>query len=147
MINQLIDDSEGITIESSAVGGRADVTARLSFRLCMANVLISACQKISDTGKKPYVKMITPCVIRSIRVCLPYQKETQISPFCVLLLYLLFSGDGGPRDEGSMHPGSVHSGIPLEVIHISILERPSECGSRFTQTRIPQGRFLKFFCL
>lgn len=67
VINQLTDDNEDIPIESNGVGGRADVTARLSFRLCMANILISACQKISDAGKKSCAKKITPRVIRSIR--------------------------------------------------------------------------------
>ena len=42
----------------------------LSFRLCMANVLISACQKISDFGKKRFAKKILPRLIQSVGVCL-----------------------------------------------------------------------------
>ena len=41
----------------------------LPFRLCMANVLISACQKISDSGKKPFTQRIIPHLISSIGVC------------------------------------------------------------------------------
>ncbi|XP_040942348.1 uncharacterized protein [Gossypium hirsutum] len=38
------------------------------FRLCMANVLISACQKISNYGKEPLAKTILPCLIDSVEV-------------------------------------------------------------------------------
>lgn len=68
MINQLTDDKEPIHAESIGVVGREDAATRLlTFRLCMANVLISACQKIPETGKKSYAKRITPRVIRSIK--------------------------------------------------------------------------------
>lgn len=69
VINRLTDDKEDIPFESDGADRRTEATARLSFRLCMANVLISACHKISDTGKKSYAKKILPCVIHSIRVC------------------------------------------------------------------------------
>lgn len=40
----------------------------LPFRLCMANVLISTCQKISDSGKHPLAQKVVPPIIRSARV-------------------------------------------------------------------------------
>lgn len=40
----------------------------ISFRLCMANVLISACQKISDSGKKRLAKKALPHLISSVEV-------------------------------------------------------------------------------
>ena len=46
-----------------------EAAMHLPFRLCMANVLISACQKISDSGKKPMAQKILPPVIRSAHVC------------------------------------------------------------------------------
>lgn len=42
----------------------------LPFRLCMANVLISACQKIGDSGKKRFARKTIPAVINSIEVLL-----------------------------------------------------------------------------
>ncbi|GMH08179.1 hypothetical protein Nepgr_010019 [Nepenthes gracilis] len=39
-----------------------------SFRLCMANVLISACQKISESGKETFVQKTLPHLIQSIKV-------------------------------------------------------------------------------
>lgn len=41
---------------------------QLSYRLCMANVLISACQKISEPGKKLLAKRILQPVITSSEV-------------------------------------------------------------------------------
>lgn len=45
-----------------------EATVQLPFRLCMANVLISACQKISDSGKKPFARKALPSLIRSAEV-------------------------------------------------------------------------------
>ncbi|KAI3471664.1 hypothetical protein Pfo_028314 [Paulownia fortunei] len=64
-------------------GGMAEATVRLSFRLCMANVLISACQKISDTGKKSFVRKILPCVIRSVGGLV----EPEIRAACIQVLF------------------------------------------------------------
>ncbi|KAK4343712.1 hypothetical protein RND71_036806 [Anisodus tanguticus] len=47
--------------------GRDEVAkAHLCFRLCMANVLISACQKVPRASKKPFVSKILPCVLHSV---------------------------------------------------------------------------------
>ncbi|XP_058112006.1 uncharacterized protein LOC131255324 [Magnolia sinica] len=40
----------------------------LSFRLCMANVLISACQKISSSGKHAFARRALPELIRTVEV-------------------------------------------------------------------------------
>ncbi|KAH6818792.1 hypothetical protein C2S51_002395 [Perilla frutescens var. frutescens] len=84
VINQMSDDKEAIPLESNGVRGRDEATARLSFRLCMANVLISACQKIPDTGKKSYAKKVTARVIRSIR-------ETAVPEIRAACIQVLFS--------------------------------------------------------
>jgi len=39
-----------------------------SFRLCMGNVLISACQKISDSDKTHFAQKILPPLIQSVEV-------------------------------------------------------------------------------
>lgn len=40
----------------------------LSFRLCMANVLISACQKLSDSRKKRFARKVLPRLICFVEV-------------------------------------------------------------------------------
>lgn len=40
----------------------------LPFRICMANTLISACQKISDIGREPFAQMTLPHLVHSIEV-------------------------------------------------------------------------------
>ncbi|KAI3472180.1 hypothetical protein Pfo_029668 [Paulownia fortunei] len=82
VINQLTGDEEDIFLEFDG-GGMAEATVRLSFRLCMANVLISACQKISDTGKKSFVRKILPCVIRSVGGLV----EPEIRAACIQVLF------------------------------------------------------------
>ncbi|XP_051138926.1 uncharacterized protein LOC127256780 isoform X2 [Andrographis paniculata] len=55
----------------------------LSFCLCMANVLISACQKISDSAKKPFVKKIIPSITQSLKVI----TEPEIRAACIQVLF------------------------------------------------------------
>ncbi|KAL3819820.1 hypothetical protein ACJIZ3_005725 [Penstemon smallii] len=66
VINQLTDDEKII-----------------SFRICMANVLISACQKISGTGKKLFVKKILPRLFRSFEVMV----DPVIRAACIQVLF------------------------------------------------------------
>lgn len=64
------DTSECISSAEVIVKSRIlEATMARSFRLCMANVLISACQKISDSGRKSYAKRILPPIINSLKVC------------------------------------------------------------------------------
>ncbi|OMO71598.1 Cytochrome P450 [Corchorus olitorius] len=55
----------------------------ISFRLCMANVLISACQKISDRGKKTFAKTILPCLIDSVEVIM----DPEVRAACIQVLF------------------------------------------------------------
>lgn len=40
----------------------------LSFCLCMGNVLISTCQKISESCKKPFAAQVIPFLLHSLEV-------------------------------------------------------------------------------
>ncbi|XP_006349558.1 uncharacterized protein [Solanum tuberosum] len=51
---------------SVMLGRNEVVKAHHSFRLCMANVLISACQKVPCASKKPFVSKILPRVLHSV---------------------------------------------------------------------------------
>ncbi|XP_024965631.1 uncharacterized protein LOC112505833 isoform X4 [Cynara cardunculus var. scolymus] len=55
----------------------------LSFRLCMANVLISACQKIADSGKKPFALKTLQRITHSVRNV----KEPEIRAACIQVLF------------------------------------------------------------
>ncbi|GFP89684.1 hypothetical protein PHJA_001112200 [Phtheirospermum japonicum] len=79
VINQLTSDENGIFFESDECDRMGEATNRLSFRLCMANVLISACKKMSDIGKKAFIRKVLPCVIRSVGGML----EPEIRAACV----------------------------------------------------------------
>lgn len=70
VINQLTCDSQE-PVSSSQLGGgisMLNVPVPLSFRLCMANVLISACQKISDSVKNCFAQSALPKLINSVEV-------------------------------------------------------------------------------
>ncbi|KAL2225935.1 UNVERIFIED_CONTAM: hypothetical protein Sindi_1952200 [Sesamum indicum] len=83
VINQLTDDEKDVSVESDEDDCTAETTAHLSFRICMANVLISACQKIPDTGKKSFVRKILPRVICSVGVTV----YPQIRAACIHVLF------------------------------------------------------------
>ena len=72
VIHQLINDRSELNPGFKLHDENCEIEApiHVSFRLCMANVLISACQKISDYGKEPLAKMILPCLIDSVEVVL-----------------------------------------------------------------------------
>ncbi|XP_019154481.1 PREDICTED: uncharacterized protein LOC109150918 isoform X2 [Ipomoea nil] len=65
------------------LGTEEKETAHRSFRLCMANVLISACQKIPDSDKKALVSKILPRVIRSLKVI----TDSDIRSACIQVLF------------------------------------------------------------
>lgn len=45
----------------------------IPFRLCMANVLISACQKIPESAKKTFARKALPPLVHSLKVLsIPY---------------------------------------------------------------------------
>ncbi|GLT96071.1 hypothetical protein SLE2022_137200 [Rubroshorea leprosula] len=70
VINKLIHDKGEVIPSSKSSREICEIgdTIFLSFRLCMANVLISACQKISDSGKKSFAQKVLPHLIRSVEV-------------------------------------------------------------------------------
>lgn len=70
VINKLIQDSNQPALSSDLddVKCTSEVPVPLSFYMCMANVLISACQKILDSGRKPFARKTIPCLIRSVKV-------------------------------------------------------------------------------
>ncbi|KAK2995773.1 hypothetical protein RJ640_010749 [Escallonia rubra] len=85
VIHQLTHDEKECA-SSSKLGttGRLSEDARsLSFRLCMANVLISACQKISDTGRKAFSQKIVPQLIQHVGAT----KKSEIRAACVQVLF------------------------------------------------------------
>ncbi|KAL3585359.1 hypothetical protein D5086_012226 [Populus alba] len=68
VINLLIND-ENALVSASMTGSEnsaSEAPTTLSFRVCMANVLISACQKISDSGKKPFAKKTVPRLLQAV---------------------------------------------------------------------------------
>lgn len=70
VIHQFVDDKnkDGPTSKLDNENCTLEAPVYLSFRLCMANVLISACQKISDSHKKLFARKALPCIIRSVEV-------------------------------------------------------------------------------
>ncbi|KAK9141899.1 hypothetical protein Syun_011299 [Stephania yunnanensis] len=69
--------------ESSEVNDGLGSLVPLSFRLCMANSLISACQKISSSGKKSLAEKILPVLVQSIKTI----KDSEIRAACLQVLF------------------------------------------------------------
>lgn len=57
--------------DTSSVGAAMHIVSSkpITYRLCMANILISACQKISDSGKQLFARATIPLLIRYVEVC------------------------------------------------------------------------------
>lgn len=70
VIHQFVynENKDVSTSELTNANCALEAPVQLAFRLCMANVLISACQKISDSGKKPFARKAFPCLIHSVEV-------------------------------------------------------------------------------
>ncbi|KAK6945314.1 hypothetical protein RJ641_026416, partial [Dillenia turbinata] len=60
-----------------------DAPVPAPFRLCMANVLISACQKISDSGKKPFAWKMLPRLIHFLEAT----KDSVIRAACIQVMF------------------------------------------------------------
>ena len=58
------------TSELDSQNCRDAATVPLPFRLCMANVIISACQKIPETCKKRFAALIFPSLLHAAEVLL-----------------------------------------------------------------------------
>ncbi|KAI3891549.1 hypothetical protein MKX03_033096 [Papaver bracteatum] len=74
VIQQLIQDRSDHGLEKPVL---------LSFRLCMANVIISACQKISNPRKKRLAKRIVPVLINSAAVI----TNSDVRAACIQVLF------------------------------------------------------------
>ncbi|XP_071720458.1 uncharacterized protein [Rutidosis leptorrhynchoides] len=83
VLDQLTSDEQKTISSNWNPLERMSKTELLSFRLCMANVLISACQKVSDSGKKPFVSKILPRLTRSAENA----KEPEIRSACMQVLF------------------------------------------------------------
>ncbi|XP_021814522.1 uncharacterized protein LOC110757258 [Prunus avium] len=85
VINKLIQDNHQPVLSSNLddVKCSSEVPVPLSFYMCMANVLISACQKILDSGKKPFVRKTLPCLIHSVKV----MTNSEIRAACIQVLF------------------------------------------------------------
>ncbi|KAK7267319.1 hypothetical protein RIF29_19988 [Crotalaria pallida] len=66
VINQYFNDKESTS--TPELGDESVVAVPLSFRVCMGDVLISACQKISESCKKQFAEQVLPSVLHSVKV-------------------------------------------------------------------------------
>ncbi|OIV92331.1 hypothetical protein TanjilG_10541 [Lupinus angustifolius] len=55
----------------------------LSFRLCLGNALISACQKISESCKKQFAAQVIPFLLNSLE----FEKKSEIRAACIQVLF------------------------------------------------------------
>lgn len=71
VVDNLTNDEGKTGLASKMVEDTAPETCiSISFRLCMANVLISTCQKIPESVKKAFAQKTLPRLIRLTQVCL-----------------------------------------------------------------------------
>ncbi|KAL5745748.1 hypothetical protein ACOSP7_026894 [Xanthoceras sorbifolium] len=85
VVHHIIHDKKEI-ISNSKLGCEncaIEALMPLSFRLCMVNVLISACQKISDPGKKPFARKALPLLIHFAEVLV----NPEIRVGCIQFLF------------------------------------------------------------
>ncbi|CAK7342514.1 unnamed protein product [Dovyalis caffra] len=85
VINLLIND-ENELVSASMLGrenSAFEAPTTHSFRVCMANILISACQKISDSGKKPFAQKTVPRLIQAVEGIL----HPDIRAACIQVLF------------------------------------------------------------
>ncbi|XP_017241789.1 uncharacterized protein LOC108214347 isoform X2 [Daucus carota subsp. sativus] len=85
VIHQLTCDTNEHISSAKVIVKRRMLEATLahSFRLCMANVLISACQKISNSGKKSYAQIILPPIIKFVEA----RSNSEIRSACIQILF------------------------------------------------------------
>ncbi|TXG70455.1 hypothetical protein EZV62_005390 [Acer yangbiense] len=85
VVHHIIHDEKEI-ISNSKLGCEncaIEALMPLPFRLCMVNVLISACQKISDSGKKSFARKALPLLIHSAEVLV----NPEIRVGCIQVLF------------------------------------------------------------
>ncbi|XP_050227976.1 uncharacterized protein LOC126677419 isoform X2 [Mercurialis annua] len=84
VVHQLTNDENEVPISSLSIENREPEAAiPCSLRLCTANVLISACQKLSDPGKKPFARRTLPTLIRSVEMI----RHPEIRAACIQVMF------------------------------------------------------------
>ncbi|KAK7244632.1 hypothetical protein RIF29_39457 [Crotalaria pallida] len=81
VINQFFNDKESTS--TPELGDESVVAVPLSFRICMGNVLISACQKIPESCKKQFAGQVLPSVLHSVK----FEKKSEIRAACIQVLF------------------------------------------------------------
>ncbi|KAJ7972236.1 putative ARM repeat superfamily protein [Quillaja saponaria] len=83
IIEQFIHDKNDIVSKSKSDNGSSAAPVPLSFRICLANVLISACQKVSDSCKKPFARKALPYLNQYVEVTM----NLEIRVACIQVLF------------------------------------------------------------
>ncbi|XP_027348855.1 uncharacterized protein LOC113860619 isoform X2 [Abrus precatorius] len=85
VINQLLNDKNKQTSTPEFGGENSEfvVAVPLSFRLCMGNVLISTCQKISESCKKLLAAQVIPFLLHSLE----FETRSEIRSACTQVLF------------------------------------------------------------
>ncbi|KAG7037384.1 hypothetical protein SDJN02_01009 [Cucurbita argyrosperma subsp. argyrosperma] len=86
VIHQLIDGRKELvsTYDLDQKYNTADNCTPVSFRLCMANVLISACQKLSDSRKKRFAREVLPRLVSFAKVT---STQVDIRAACIGVIF------------------------------------------------------------
>ncbi|GAV57287.1 hypothetical protein CFOL_v3_00825 [Cephalotus follicularis] len=85
VIHQLVNNKNELS-SASKLGADSfafEVPVPVPFRLCMANVLISICQKISDSSRRNFAQKTLPLLVSSIEA----EVNPQIRAACVEVLF------------------------------------------------------------
>ncbi|KAJ1429936.1 Armadillo-type fold [Sesbania bispinosa] len=85
VINQFFNNKKEETSipESGDENCECVAVVPLSFRLCMGNVLISTCQKISESCKKHFAAQVLPFLLHSLE----FEMKSEIRAACIQVLF------------------------------------------------------------
>ncbi|CAK9319331.1 unnamed protein product [Citrullus colocynthis] len=85
VINQLINGTnELVSTNLDKSDNTSDNSTPLSLRLCMANVFISACQKLSDSRKRRFTRKVLPHLISFVEVT---STQVDIRAACIGVIF------------------------------------------------------------
>lgn len=85
VMNQFFNDKEELSSTPELGEDKCESVAAvpLYFRLCMGNVLISTCQKISESCKKLFAAQVLPFLLHSLK----FEKRSEIRAACIQVLF------------------------------------------------------------
>ncbi|KAI4348718.1 hypothetical protein L6164_009405 [Bauhinia variegata] len=85
VLSHLLDEKKDLISPPDSDSGNCTsaVAITLSFRLCMANVLISASQKIPESCRKLFAKQVLPRLLSAVE----HEKNSEIRAACIQLLF------------------------------------------------------------